>query len=139
MTQDELLALIDRAAAVGWTELDLSGQNLSELPAAIGQLTQLESLILGKSLKEYEELGERYLQKVSGNHLQTLPIELCALSKLRKLEISGNPLGRIPDVVTQMTQLEELILIRTDLTEIPEAIGNLLNLSGSSGFEGNNV
>ena len=35
MTQEELLALIDRAAAVGWTELDLSGQNLSKLPAAL--------------------------------------------------------------------------------------------------------
>jgi internalin A len=33
--QDELLALIDRAAVEGWTELDLSGQNLSELPAAL--------------------------------------------------------------------------------------------------------
>ena len=48
MSKDELLALIDQAAAEGWTELDLSGQGLSELPEEIGKLAQLETLILGK-------------------------------------------------------------------------------------------
>jgi Leucine-rich repeat (LRR) protein len=48
MTQDELLALIDQAADESWTELDLSGLKLTELPPAIGKLTQLETLILGK-------------------------------------------------------------------------------------------
>ncbi|MEE3720015.1 hypothetical protein V2H45_25080 [Tumidithrix elongata RA019] len=38
MTQDELLALIDRAADEGWKELDLSGMRLTELLAAIGRL-----------------------------------------------------------------------------------------------------
>jgi hypothetical protein len=48
MTRDELLALIDQAAAAGWTELDLAGQGLTELPPEIGKLTQLKSLVLGK-------------------------------------------------------------------------------------------
>ena len=52
MTQDELIALIDRAAEEGWTELDLSGKGLTELPPQVGQLTQLESLLLGKWEKE---------------------------------------------------------------------------------------
>ena len=52
MTKDELLALIDQAAAEGWTELDLSGQGLTlELPEEIFKLTQLEKLILGKGKK----------------------------------------------------------------------------------------
>ncbi|TFI53037.1 GTP-binding protein [Mastigocladus laminosus UU774] len=129
MTQDELLALIDRAVAEGWRELDLSGQELTELPVEIGQLQQLESLILGKKVKGYEDVGNRYLEKVSGNNLKTLPLELLDLPNLRKLDISGNPLESIPDVVTQILHLEELILTRVELTEIPEAIAQLTNLT----------
>ncbi|AFZ00785.1 leucine-rich repeat domain-containing protein [Calothrix sp. PCC 6303] len=129
MTQDELLELIDRAVAEGWRELDLSGQELTELPGEIGKLQQLESLILGKKLEGYERVGSRILEKVSGNNLKTLPLELLGLPNLRKLDISGNPLESIPDVVTQILHLEELILIRVELTEIPEAIANLSNLT----------
>ncbi|MEH2140405.1 leucine-rich repeat domain-containing protein [Nostoc sp.] len=129
MTQDELLVLIDRAAAEGWQELDLSGQELTELPVEIGKLKQLESLILGKKVESDEYVGSRYFEKVSGNNLKTLPLELSGLPNLRKLDISSNPLESIPDVVTQILHLEELILIRVELTEIPEAIANLSNLT----------
>ncbi len=129
MTQDELLQLIDRAVAEGWQELDLSGQELTELPVEIGKLQQLESLILGKKVEGYQPVGLRILEKVSGNNLKTLPLELLGLPNLRKLDISGNPLESIPDVVTQILHLEELILIRVELTEIPDAIANLTNLT----------
>ncbi|MEH2367511.1 leucine-rich repeat domain-containing protein [Nostoc sp.] len=129
MTQEELLVLIDRAVAEGWQELDLSGQELTQLPMEIGKLKQLESLILGKKVKGYKYVGDRFLQKVSGNNLKTLPLELLGLPNLRKLDISGNPLESIPDVVTQILHLEELILIRVELTEIPDAIANLTNLT----------
>jgi hypothetical protein len=39
MPQAELLQLLDQAAAEGWTELDLSGQGLTELSPEIGKLT----------------------------------------------------------------------------------------------------
>ncbi|MEH2099060.1 MAG: leucine-rich repeat domain-containing protein [Nostoc sp.] len=129
MTQDELLQLIDRAVAEGWRELDLSGQQLTELPVEIGKLQQLESLILGKKVEGYEEVGNRHLEKVSGNNLKTLPLELLGLPNLRKLDISGNPLESIPDVVTQILHLEELTLIRVELTEIPDLIAKLTNLT----------
>ncbi|MEH2346479.1 MAG: leucine-rich repeat domain-containing protein [Nostoc sp.] len=129
MTQDELLVLIDRAVAEGWQELDLSGQELTELPVEIGKLQQLESLILGKKVEDYERVGNRYLEKVLGNNLKTLPLELLGLPNLRKLDISGNPLESIPDVVTQILYLEELILIRVELTEIPDALAKLTNLT----------
>jgi hypothetical protein len=35
MGQDEVLALIEQAGVEGWTELDLSGQDLKEIPGAI--------------------------------------------------------------------------------------------------------
>ncbi|MEH1840997.1 MAG: hypothetical protein V7L20_20115 [Nostoc sp.] len=118
------MVLIDRAVAESWRELDLSGQELTELPVEIGKLKQLESLILGKRVEGYEYVGNRYLEKVSGNNLKTLRLELLGLPNLCKLDISGNPLESIPDVVTQILHLEELILIRVELTEIPDAITN---------------
>jgi internalin A len=42
MTHDELLEKINRAARDGLTELDLSGQDLTDIPPEIGQLSQLE-------------------------------------------------------------------------------------------------
>jgi internalin A len=46
MTQEELLAVINQAAAEGVTELDLSGKGLAELLDAITQLTNLTTLNL---------------------------------------------------------------------------------------------
>ncbi|MEH2072546.1 MAG: hypothetical protein V7K47_31095 [Nostoc sp.] len=70
MTQDELLLLMDRAVAEGWQELDLSGQELTELPVEIGKLQQLESLILGEKVEGYEYVGDPLIEKVSGNNLK---------------------------------------------------------------------
>ena len=44
MTRDELLAIIDRAAREEWAELDLRGEEITELPPEIGRLTRLKKL-----------------------------------------------------------------------------------------------
>ncbi len=49
MTRDELLALIDQAEREEWTELNLSGKGLAELPAKIGRLTKLTKLNLSQN------------------------------------------------------------------------------------------
>ncbi|MFM7426730.1 MAG: leucine-rich repeat domain-containing protein [Elainella sp.] len=128
MTEAELLALIDRAAEEGWTELDLSGQNLTALPSEIGKLTQLESLILGK-VEEWRWVKDKFLPKLVTNQLTVLPPQLTALTRLRTLELSGNPLVCIPDVVFQLQQLEALTLVSTGLIKIPEVLGQLTNLT----------
>ncbi|MGB5975040.1 MAG: hypothetical protein WBG38_17070, partial [Nodosilinea sp.] len=74
MTQDELLALIDQAAAEGWTELDLAGQGLTELPPEIGKLTQLETLILGK-VEKWEYPDGKPTPQLLTNSLAELPKE----------------------------------------------------------------
>ncbi|NUN66086.1 DUF4926 domain-containing protein [Pseudanabaena biceps] len=48
MNDAELLAIIAQAEREGWTELDLSGNDLEGLPSEIGRLQSLERLILGK-------------------------------------------------------------------------------------------
>jgi internalin A len=85
MTQDELLQIIEQAAANGATELDLSGSDLTELPPEIGQLTQLEVLVLGK-----EENGE-YI----GNKLSCLTTRDSGLLKQFKGATSSPVIGDI--------------------------------------------
>jgi internalin A len=128
MTREELLALIDQAAREGWAELDLSGQGLTELPAEIGKLIQLETLILGK-VEEWKRVDDKFVPTLVTNELTTLPKELAALANLRTLNLSGNPLAAIPDIVIELGQLTSLTLVSTGLSEIPEFIGQLTQLT----------
>ena len=84
MTTEELLQVIERAAEEGWTELDLSGNELTELPPEIGKLTQLKKLILGKY--ERDDKG-RYIGSF-GNKLSSLPPEIGLLTQLEELQIA---------------------------------------------------
>jgi internalin A len=128
MTQDELLQLIDQAAEEGWTELDLSGKGLTELPPEIGKLTQLETLILGRVGRGHEQVGNRILQKVVSNDLTFLPNELANLTQLRKIDLSGIPLEAFPDWITAYQSLEELIAVRINLEAIPDSLAQLQSL-----------
>jgi Leucine-rich repeat (LRR) protein len=120
MTRDELLELIDQAAAEGWTELDLAGQNLTELPPEIGQLTQLETLILGK----YDDDTSKYI----GNQLTALPPEIIALEKLRSIDLSDNCLTAFPSEILEMVELRALDLSQNQITDVPEGITQLERL-----------
>ena len=77
MTDTELLALIERAAAEHWTKLDLSDRGLTALPPEIGRLRQLKVLILGKWDREEEEY--------QGNAIAALPEEIGQLQNLTAL------------------------------------------------------
>ena len=83
---DQAVALIAQAEREGWTELDLRGQYLSQLPATIGQLRQLKVLRLG-----YHEETRRF------NYLSRLPSSLGQLTNLQSLDLSDNNLSSLPD------------------------------------------
>jgi internalin A len=130
MTQEELLALIEQAADEGWKELDLSGKELTELPAEIGKLTQLETLTLGKvEQNKWEQGNGKRVPAVITNQLTTLPQELASLENLQSLDLSGNPLTVIPESVLGLQKLTFLTLARVNLSEIPDAIVQLSNLT----------
>ena len=93
MTQDELLRLIAEAAADGRPTLDLSGENLGELPPEIGRLTNLKTLVLWRwDKKKRESLG---------NNLRALPDELGHLTELRLLFLYNNQFTELPEVVAK--------------------------------------
>jgi internalin A len=111
MTQDELLVLIDRAAAESWEKLDLSRQELTEIPEAIAKLTNLTQLDL------------------RDNQITEIPEEIAKLTNLTQLDLSNNKITEIPEAIAKLTNLTQLYLRSNKITEIPEAIAKLTNLT----------
>jgi internalin A len=120
MLPSELEELIERAAREEWEELDLSGNDLTELPPSIGKLKNLKKLILGKWDSEQ--------QKSFGNKLTSLPLEISKLTNLRSLDLSDNSFSEIPDSITRLTNLRSLDLSDNSFSEIPDSITRLTNL-----------
>ena len=106
------------------TELDLSWNELTgPIPAALGDLTNLESLFLGSN-------------RLTG----PIPSSLGRLSNLRWLSLGGNELtGRIPDALGDLPNLRWLFLGSNGLTgPIPSSLGRVSNLRGL-GLGGNEL
>jgi len=123
MTEEELLRVIEQAAAEGWTELDLSGNELTVLPPEIGKLTRLKKLVLGKD--EYDEDGD--IIDTVGNELIELPKEIGLLVQLEELRIVRNNLSNLPAEIGQLTNLESLNLNFNQLSNLPPEIVQLTN------------
>jgi Leucine-rich repeat (LRR) protein len=90
--------------------LDLWDNKISELPAAIGELHQLESLELGF------------------NPLTTLPESFLRLTNLQRLDLSDTEIRKLPPVVLQLRRLITLDLSNNGLTELPEGLRMLTQL-----------
>jgi hypothetical protein len=92
--------------------LDLSNNNLAQLPPEIGQLSRLIVL------------------NVAFNKLTALPPEFTDLVKLRILNLADNSdLKKVPPEVFELRELTALDLARTNLVEIPPAIEQLSKLT----------
>ena len=83
--RDDLLAFLRQAKAAAWTSLDLAGLELEVLPPDIGELTQLEVLILGR----WDEAAA----DVIGNRLTSLPATITQLHNLTELSLWQNQLS----------------------------------------------
>ena len=133
MTEEELLQVIEQAAAEGATELDLFGRELTALPAEFGQLTNLQSLDLGvnklSSLPaEFGQLTNLQSLDLRGNQLSSLPAEFGQLTNLQSLDLHGNQLSSLPAEFGQLTNLQSLDLRGNQLSSLPAEFGQLTNL-----------
>ncbi len=133
MTNEEWLAIINKAAAEEWKELDLSGHKLTELAPEISQLTSLQELNLsGNQLSslppEITTLTSLQLLNLSGNQLSSLFPEITKLTSLQLLNLSVNELSSLPPEISQLTSLQRLELSDNQLSSLPLEITTLTSL-----------
>ncbi len=124
---------IAKAKRLGRSKLDLSGLGLSVLPESIGQLANLQQLILHSNqlLELPESLGQlASLQTLSihSNRLSALPESLGQLASLQQLYMSNNQLSALPDSLSQLTSLQKLYVFDNQLLKLSESLGQLVDL-----------
>ena len=90
--------------------LYLSGNELTQLPESILNLTSLKELRLGS------------------NQFTQLPEQIGDLTSLEYLRLSNNKLIQLPDQIGNLTSLELLYSHSNNFTQLPEQIGNLTSL-----------
>ncbi|MBW4522532.1 MAG: GTP-binding protein [Scytolyngbya sp. HA4215-MV1] len=135
MTHEELLQIIVQAARDKSETLDLSGQDLIDLPAEISKLTYLRKLDLSDNQLTTLPAEISHLISLSGldlshNQLTTLPAEIGTLINLSGLNLSHNQINTLPSAIGHLSNLSELDLSHNQLSNLPVAIGRLTNLTG---------
>ncbi|KAA8597145.1 leucine-rich repeat-containing protein kinase family protein [Vibrio cyclitrophicus] len=143
--------------------LDLSGNQLSELPQELTQLTNLRIIfasnnlfthlpdVLG-SLPELEMVGFKTNQIktvseeslpaqlrwliLTDNAIEVLPNSLGERPRLQKLALAGNQLRALPESMEKLSNLELVRLSANQLTEFPEFLIKLPKLAWLA-FAGN--
>ena len=133
LTNEDLVALIPLLKNTEITSLDLSDNQLTEIPESIGDLTGLEKLYLSyNQLTEIpQSIGDLTGLKtldLYGNKLTEIPQSIGGLTGLKNLDLSDNQLTEIPQSIGDLTGLKKLYLSSNQLTEIPQRIGDLTGL-----------
>jgi hypothetical protein len=113
-------------------ELFLNGNQITTLPARIGELKNLRVLYLtGNQIQEIpSEIGFlENLEKLSiaNNAVKVIPPELGNLGRLEELDLSGNPLRKLPSLL-HMDYLEIMDLNACQLAELPVDFGTFPRL-----------
>jgi hypothetical protein len=116
------------------TSLILSDQHLTELPAAIGTLTNLQVLALENNglIQLPSEIGKlKNLGKLllATNKLTTLPPEIGNLTKLTYLDVSQNAFTQLPDLFEKLENLKYFYAAYNQIEVLPDSMRHLKNLT----------
>lgn len=119
--------------------LDLSGQELTHLPAEVAELTFLVSLDLSRNLlaKIDESIAElKSLESIdlSKNRLEEVPSCLCLLPKLSLLKLAGNPLRGEFEKALFLTDFSEIRSVLDANANQRDIFGDLTNAGVSRPF-----
>ena len=124
-------------------EIDLSHNQISEIPDEIGQLKKLRRLYLNDNqiqklpenvYTQLPDLEVLYLQNNNKNFV--LSSNISQLTKLQQLQVSK--LQALPETVWQLKQLQTLRIWNAHLTQISSNIKNLTRLEVLC-LRGNNI
>lgn len=120
-------------ALANLSSLDLSKNQLATLPLTIGSLARLTSLDL--SSNEFVELPPQIGQlttlnalNLSSNQLTKLPPQIKRLVALKSLDVSNNKLTSLPPVASRLESLTSLSLDGNRISSLPKLIGDLKGL-----------
>ncbi|XP_015278585.1 PREDICTED: E3 ubiquitin-protein ligase LRSAM1 [Gekko japonicus] len=107
--------------------LDLHDNQLTSLPADIGQLTTLQVLNVERNLLKalphsIGDLVQLQTLNVKGNKLKELPASLSNLRSLRTLDISENQVRVLPQALAHIRTLETMTLDASSMTYPPDTI-----------------
>lgn len=113
--------------------MDLSVIGLTDLPASIGQLGQLQQLnISNNELTALPEaigqLSKLAFLDLHNNEMTTLSEGVGRLSQLWGLDVCSNQLKALPEALGQLTQLRDIWVFDNRLTFLPESLRRLTNL-----------
>ncbi|XP_026164171.1 leucine-rich repeat-containing protein 57 [Mastacembelus armatus] len=110
--------------------VDLSGNKIEVLPAAIGNFLQLRSLTLNSNRvttipSEIGKLKKLETLSLNGNRIQQLPPTLGQLKALRTLSLAGNQISEFPSGLGTLRQLDLLDLSRNQIQNVPAEVSEL--------------
>ncbi|KAM5148525.1 volume-regulated anion channel subunit LRRC8D [Mantella aurantiaca] len=116
------------------TCLKLWYNKIVSIPQSISQVKNLESLYLSNNKLESLPVGLFLLQKlrhldVSYNCISMVPIEINNLQNLQHLYVTGNKVDILPNTLFKCIKLRTLCLGQNCITSIPEKIGHLVQLT----------
>lgn len=111
-------------------KLNLSGQNLTEIPAYVFEYTNLTKLVLSRNRiykipKEIAKLKKLEVLDLMHNELTEIPAPVFKLPKLRVLSVGHNKLRKFPKQLLG-SAIEQLIADHNQIGELnPAALDNL--------------
>lgn len=115
-------------------ELDLSYNQIGQLPDSIGELVSLEVLDLTSNRLEGlpNRIGElvRLVQlELESNQITSIPLNIGQLCQLQTLNLDVNKLSRLPSTIGNLNNLKKLRVKENLLQRLPPEIGKLENLT----------
>ncbi|BBM86596.1 leucine-rich repeat domain-containing protein [Candidatus Uabimicrobium amorphum] len=113
--------------------LDLSYNSLSSIPPQIGVLSNLEGLNVSRNYlqtlpQEIDKLSNLRVLWLVANKMKEFPQSICALKKLQYLNISNNTVQTLPCGIQNLQALSILELEFNYLQNLPPQIGQLSSL-----------